>query len=173
MPERRATSHVASRAALRRARELFLDDANTYGCAETTFMVLKEAFGLADAADPAAALALNGGVAYSGGVCGAITGAALAVGLLAARGSADHASAKRVSREAIADLVEAFEAEFGSLNCRDLIGRDIRSPEAHAAFIASDVWRTTCMRQIEFAVARCAALPRSGHLALSSDSGAA
>ena len=44
-------------------------------------MVLKAAYGLDDPMDPAAAVALNGGVAYSGGLCGAITGAALAVGM--------------------------------------------------------------------------------------------
>ena len=63
-----------------RARELFLDDANTYGCAETAFVVLKEAFELPAAADSAAAMALNGGIAYSGSTCGAITGAISASG---------------------------------------------------------------------------------------------
>ena len=33
--------------------------------------------------DASAAMAFNGGIAYSGGPCGAITGAAMAVGLLA------------------------------------------------------------------------------------------
>ena len=66
---------------IRKAREYFLRPDNLYGCAETTFMALKEAYGLPHAADSSAAMALNGGIAYSGGLCGAITGAALAVGL--------------------------------------------------------------------------------------------
>ena len=53
-------------------------------------MVLKEAFGLPDPLDPSAAMTLNGGVAYSGGVCGAISGASLAVGLLASRRFKSH-----------------------------------------------------------------------------------
>ncbi len=54
-------------------------------------MVLKTAYGLDDPMDPAAAVALNGGIAYSGGMCGALTGAALAVGMLAERRIHDHA----------------------------------------------------------------------------------
>jgi C_GCAxxG_C_C family probable redox protein len=147
----------AGSAAVARARALFLDEANVHGCAETTFVVLKEAFGLPDATDSSAAMALNGGVAYFGGPCGALTGAALALGLrFGARssdhGPDDHATAKRDAREAVARLMAEFEAEFGSVDCRTLIGRDIRTPEAHAAFIESGIWRTACMAQIEFAV---------------------
>ena len=97
-----------------RARTLFLDESNPFGCAETTFMVLKEAFGLPDPLDPSAAMALNGGVAYSGGVCGAMSGASLAVGLLASRRFKSHARAKREAREAIAGLMDDFRAEHGA-----------------------------------------------------------
>jgi len=153
-----AAPEDAGPAATARARALFLDADNAYGCAETSFIVLKEAFALPDAADPSAAMALNGGVAYSGGVCGAVTGAAIALGQLAAARTGDHATAKRIAREGVARLIEDFEVEFGAVNCRELLGRDIRTPEAHAAFIESGVWRTVCIRQIEFVVDRLASL---------------
>jgi hypothetical protein len=79
----RATS-PATEAAIEQARRLFLDRRNVYGCAETTFIVLKTAYGLEDADDSSAAMALNGGVAYGGGPCGAISGPP-GVGLLAGR----------------------------------------------------------------------------------------
>ncbi len=138
----------------RRARDLFLDDRNVHGCAETAFVVLKEAFGLPDAADSSAAMALNGGIAYSGGTCGAVTGAALAVGMLAEQRIPDHRAAKRVARLVTADLLGAFEAEFGTSTCRELIGLDLRTDAGHRAFIESGIWRNRCMRQIEMAVGR-------------------
>jgi C_GCAxxG_C_C family probable redox protein len=122
-------------------------------------MVLKEAFGLPDPLDPSAAMALNGGVAYSGGVCGAISGASLAVGLLASRRFKSHARAKRVAREVIARLMDDFQAEHGAVDCRALVGREIRTPEQHRAFIDSGIWRVTCMSQIEFVVRALAPLP--------------
>ncbi|MEW5989910.1 MAG: C-GCAxxG-C-C family protein [Chloroflexota bacterium] len=148
---------------IERARELFLDEARPFGCAETTFIVLKEAFGLPNAVDSAPAMALNGGLAYSGGPCGAVTGAALALGVHYGSREPDHATAKRLAREATARLMVDFEAEFGALNCRDLLGQEIRTPEAHAAFIEAGRWRTICLRQIEFSISALA--PPAGGLA--------
>ncbi len=142
-----------------RARTIFLEESHPYGCAETTFIVLKEAFGLPDSPDPSAAMALNGGVAYSGGVCGALSGASLAVGLLASRRFGSHAQAKREARMVIAGLMDDFRAEYGATDCRVLLGREIRTPEQHQAFIDSGIWRVRCMSQVEFVVRALAALP--------------
>lgn len=142
--------------AVRRARELFLDERHLHGCAETTFVVLKEAFGLPDADNAAAAMALNGGVAYSGGMCGAITGAAMALGLLADRRLGGRGTAKTAARRMTANLMAAFESEHGALACRELIGMDIRTDAQHRRFIESGIWRDRCMRQVEFAVRRLA-----------------
>jgi C_GCAxxG_C_C family probable redox protein len=154
--DRVATEPTAT--ASRRARELYLDDANLQGCAETAFVVLKEAFGLPDAADSSAAMAFNGGVAYSGATCGAVTGAAMAIGQLAASRLADHREAKRAARELTADLLAAFEAEFGATTCRALTGVDLRTEAGHRAFIEGGAWRDGCMRQIELVVTRLAPL---------------
>jgi C_GCAxxG_C_C family probable redox protein len=140
--------------AIARAQALFLRDDNLYGCAETTFLVLKEAFGLSGAVDAAVAMALNGGVAYAGGICGAITGAALAVGLLAGQRFPQHKRAKRLARLTIARLMDEFQANFGSLNCRELIGMDIHTEQGHRDFIQSGLWRVRCMQQIEFSLQR-------------------
>lgn len=140
------------------ARTAFLDEANYYGCAESTFVALKSVFNLPDPEDSAAAMALNGGIAWTGGACGAVTGAALAIGMLAERRIPDHARAKRVARELVAALMAAFADRHGSLDCRALVGLDLRAPGAHERFIASGAWRVGCMAQIEFAVARVATL---------------
>jgi len=145
-----------------RAREIFLDDANVYGCAETAFIVLKEAYGLPDAPDAGAAMALNGGIAYSGATCGAITGAALAVGMLEEQRNPDHREAKRAAREIVAETIRDFEATFGATTCRALTGVDLSTGEGHRAFIESGAWRDGCMRQIEHVVDRLADLREQG-----------
>lgn len=148
--------------AVTRARGLFLDDRNLHGCAEATFLALKAEFGLAEPADPSPAMALNGGVAYSGGTCGAVTGAALAVGMLAGSRITDHPRANLVARELTAELMDAFRTAHGAVDCRDLLGIDLRAPGAHDAFIASGAWRSRCMAQVEFAVGRMAPLADPG-----------
>lgn len=140
----------------RRTRQLFLREDNTYGCAEATLIALQEHWAFPDPADSGAAMALNGGVAYSGGTCGTLTGAALAVGRLAQKRIAHHLRAKTAARLIIQELMTEFAAAHGSTDCRALTGYDLATE--HRAFVASGIWRTTCMRQIDFAVQRLAPL---------------
>jgi C_GCAxxG_C_C family probable redox protein len=139
-----------------RARQLFLTEENIYGCAETTLVALQEHYGFDDALDSSPAMALNGGIAYSGGTCGAITGVALAVGRLSEERIADHREAKRAARTIIQDLMAGFRSAYGSVDCRDLTGMDLLAD--HDAFLESDIWRTRCMDQIEYALVRVARL---------------
>lgn len=140
------------------ARATFLCDDNYYGCAESALVALQTIFGLENEEDSSAAMALNGGIAYSGGICGAISGAAMALGRLAELRLDEHRRAKRTARRLTQQLIAGFEAEFSSSDCRDLIDYKISIPAEHDAFIASNVWRTTCMRQIEFSVSKLAPL---------------
>lgn len=139
---------------IEKARAYFITEDNIYGCAETTLMVLQQAYGLPGAEDSSPAMALNGGVAWSGGICGVISGAAIAVGRLAEGRIYDHKEAKGTARRIIGQLMEDFFREFGDVNCRDLTGLDISTEEGHAAFIDGKVWHTTCMGQIEYALSK-------------------
>ena len=136
------------------ARDLFLRDDNYYGCAEATLVALQHEYGFEDPDDASAAMALNGGIAYSGGICGAISGASMAVGRLAEERISDHREAKPTARRLTQALMAGFEAEFGGHNCPQLIDYEISIPAEHDTFIESGVWRETCMRQIEFSVTR-------------------
>lgn len=144
--------------AVAQADAFHLDEVNAYGCAETVYMTLKGILGLDDAADPSAAIALNGGIAYSGGTCGALTGAATTVGMLTERRLADHARAKRVALALVQKTMDAFEREDGTTNCRELIGYDLRAPGQHQMFIDSGLWRGACVAQIRMVVSHLAEL---------------
>jgi hypothetical protein len=50
--------------------------------------------------------------------------------------------------------MDEFRAEHGAVDCRDLIGLDLRAPGAHRAFLRSRAWIDRCMPQIEFVVRR-------------------
>ena len=97
-------------------------------------------------------MALNGGIAYSGSTCGAVTGAAMALGELASVREADHFRAKRVARKLTIKLLSVFRKEFQDENCLSLIGLDISRQKDHDKFIDDGIWRTVCMSQIEFSV---------------------
>ena len=52
--------------------------------------------------------------------------------------------------------MDDFVAAHGSTDCRVLLGRSIRTDSEHAAFIASGIWRTVCLDQVEWVVSRLA-----------------
>ena len=144
--------NVAPSTAGQMARELFLRKDHMYGCAETTYVALKQVYDLPNPTQSATAMALNGGIAYSGSTCGAVTGAAMAVGELAESRLTDHKTAKTVSRRIMMRVMAGFRERFSALTCLDLIGLDISQQADHDTFIASGVWQTTCMAQIEYMV---------------------
>ena len=139
-----------------RARDLCLDEESAFGCAEGTYAALQEHFELSDTSNSTEAMALNGGIGYSGGTCGALIGAALTLGRLAGIRLAERPQAKRVARGLLQKLMADFAAEFGSTQCRELTGFDLASD--HDAFLASGVWETGCQAQIEFAIKQLAPL---------------
>ncbi|MGM0432467.1 MAG: C-GCAxxG-C-C family protein [Spirochaetota bacterium] len=142
------------------ARSFFLRDDTRYGCAESAFIALKSIYELPEPDVSSEAMAFNGGIAYSGGMCGALTGAAMALGLLAEQRCSDHKRAKKLAREALLKVRSEFHSEFGSDQCSDLISYDISIPSEHDRFIESGEWKSSCMRQIEFVVTRLAVLKR-------------
>lgn len=93
-------------------------------CAQAVFLAFAEAEGL----DRAAALRLSssfgGGLGGLGEVCGALSGAAMAAGLLFGDYTPGDAEAKTAHYERVKELGEAFRAEAGSLLCRDLKRED-------------------------------------------------
>jgi len=140
----------------RRVRELFLKDEGYYGCAETTLVALQELFELPNAGDSSPAVVLNGGIAYSGSTCGALTGAALAVGRLAAERIPGHREAKRTARVLIQRAMAEFVERFGAIDCETLTGYDLVAD--HDAFMEDGTWKTVCTTQIEFIIDRLGGL---------------
>jgi C_GCAxxG_C_C family probable redox protein len=147
---------------MRALRRRFLAPGNPYGCAESVLLTLQEQFGLPDPTDGAAAMALNGGIAYSGGTCGAATGAAIALGRLAHARVRDRSRAKRIARELTAIVIDDMRAADGAIDCRTLIGIDLQAPGAHEAFLAAGTWRRECLRRLERVVDRLAPLAVTG-----------
>jgi C_GCAxxG_C_C family probable redox protein len=81
---------------------------------------------------------LGGGVAGMGETCGAITGAALAMGLRDSLLQGEDPDLRPRTTDRLRELVREFTLEFGARRCADLTGFDISTPEGHAAFVESD-----------------------------------
>lgn len=91
---------------------------------------------------PRIASAFAGGIGNTGAVCGAVAGAVMAIGLMKERGDTMEEMLRTlaVARE----FRRRFEAEMGTMNCRELTGADLTTPEGIEQFMGSDIPRTVC-----------------------------
>ncbi|HCM28818.1 MAG: hypothetical protein A2Z99_12180 [Treponema sp. GWB1_62_6] len=131
-----------------RALELF---AAGYNCSQATFAALAPSLGMDEATALKTAASFGGGIARSGGVCGALTGALLALGLK--RGQCDISpEIKNAMYLRAGALMDAFAKGRPSADCRDLIGCDLSTAEGRAAALSRDVHKTVCRDLVAEAV---------------------
>jgi len=109
----------------KRAHEL-LD--KYHGCAQCSLLAIQEVCGLKDDMLSKAAVGLSGGVGGMRSVCGALTGAALALGLKYGRdpsileGLEEEEAVEKedAAKEPVTKLSKWFEREFGSITCLEI-----------------------------------------------------
>ncbi len=98
----------------------------SFNCSQAVFSAFSTQFGLAEQTALKLASPFGGGVARGGGICGALTGALLVLGL--ARG-ADAPAGKEAIYQLAQECLRRFKGKHGSSLCRDLIDCDISTPE--------------------------------------------
>ena len=95
-----------------RAAELFASGLN---CAQSVFCAFAEELGMDFETAKRVSCGLGGGVGRMREVCGAVTGAAMVLGLKVGDGD------KTVTYPAVQDFCAKFRAENGSIICRELL----------------------------------------------------
>lgn len=107
---------------IQRTQALFADG---YCCAESVLMALAEHTDRDPGTLVALASGFCGGLAGTGQICGAVTGAIMGIGL--ALGPVEpHANHSTIDA-ATNDFLRRFLGEFGSLTCHDLLSNDVAS----------------------------------------------
>jgi C_GCAxxG_C_C family probable redox protein len=91
---------------------------------------------------PRIAFGFAGGIGNTGSVCGAVAGAVMAISLKMERGETMEESLRifTVGQE----FRRRFEAEMETINCRELTGADLSTPEGIEQFMDSDIPQTVC-----------------------------
>jgi C_GCAxxG_C_C family probable redox protein len=96
-----------------------------HSCAQAVFSAFAEQMGM----DYQTAVRLSsgfGGGMGMGSVCGAVTGGIMAIGLKC--GGVDP-KAKGQTAKLVREFTDRFKAQHKSVNCRDLLGCDLSTPE--------------------------------------------
>lgn len=94
--------------------------------------------------------AFGAGMIYRGDTCGAITGAMMAIGLKFGRENVNDTDAKELTYFLVKELHDRFTKEFGSIQCKQLLGLDDVSSESWAT--AEEKFKSHCPMYVSRAV---------------------
>jgi C_GCAxxG_C_C family probable redox protein len=109
------------------ADEFFMVDERC--CGEAVLRCGCQAMGIESDLIPDIALGFGGGVGLQGHLCGAVSGAVLAVALAMAKKTPDYAARKMATFQAAGRVCKALKKQWGSVECRQLCELDLTTPE--------------------------------------------
>jgi C_GCAxxG_C_C family probable redox protein len=139
---------VMDRKPSERAVELF---AANYNCAQSVFASQTVKDGLTEDQRLAVAAAFGGGIAHQGEICGALSGALMALGeKYKAEVAADPTAARETIYAKGEAMIAAFRAAHGSILCRELAGCLFTTEEGRRWFKQRDVRHTVCTKLVAF-----------------------
>ena len=99
-------------------------------------------FGIENEIIPRIAFFFGGGIGNSGSVCGAVSGAVMALGLVKERPTKMDEMLPTLSLAG--EFRRRFEAEMGTINCRELTGKDFSTAEGVEKYMSSDIPMKVC-----------------------------
>ena len=114
-----------------------------YMCSQAVFAAFSEDYNLSK--DQALKIgACFGSGMRKGEVCGACTGALMALGL-------KYGNDKAKSKEVCEKFLDEFKNENGSYICRDLLGCDIGMPDGVKEAVDNNLFKEFCPKMVESA----------------------
>jgi C_GCAxxG_C_C family probable redox protein len=98
------------------------------------------------------ACGFGGGCARLGLTCGAVTGAYMVIGLKYGKVKADDNDAKEKTYAFVQEFSERFVARNKSLNCTELLGCDLGTPEGRVKVKELNLMVAVCEKLVRDAV---------------------
>ncbi len=124
----------------------------TTNCAQSVINAFADEVGIDKATALKIALGFGGGMGHTGGTCGAVTAAYMVLGL---KQDFDP-SRPRKNRDQLYALEQEFNQRFKQIyrtvNCTELLGHDLGTPEGAAAVKEKGLSATLCPKLVAAAV---------------------
>ena len=91
----------------------------------------------------------GGGLGRMAGTCGAVTGACMVIGLVHGMVKKADLQQKELSYDYVRKFAEKFRERNKTLECRELMGVDVSTPEGFAAAKEKNISRTVCPKYVQ------------------------
>lgn len=124
--------------------------AKGYNCAQAVFAAFAPQLGMTEEQALSAGYCFGSGM-RKGEVCGAVTGALMAIGLKYGGFSSGDADGKAKADKACADMMNKFSEENGSYLCRGLLGYDITRQQDLEQIKSLGLFTSFCPKMVDSA----------------------
>ncbi len=121
-------------------------------CAQAVLSVFCEELDLEKGRALRIASGFGAGMGRRQEVCGAVTGAVMAIGMKYGSADPGDREAKETVYRLTRELMSRFQDEFGSCLCRDLLGCDLQSEEGQRQYSAKGLGIKVCRPCVRRAV---------------------
>ena len=115
-----------------------------FNCSQALFVAFRDAERIDEKTALKLATVFGAGVACTGGTCGAVSGALMAISMKHGRGDLDAVDAKTQTYKLGRRFMDEFKKQNGSCICEELLGMNIADPENMAKAQAAGVFETKC-----------------------------
>ncbi|MCE5329832.1 C-GCAxxG-C-C family protein [bacterium] len=128
--------------------------ASGFNCAESVLLAIAKELKIRSASVPKVATGFGAGVGKHGDICGALSGAVMAMGIVEGRTNPKDQESKTKIYAKTAILMEEFKKEFGYITCRDLTGCDLLTKEGQDKFSDHKIHEQICTGFVAFAAGK-------------------
>lgn len=120
-------------------------------CAQSILTTYLPLLGISESTARKMGAGLGGGFGRKQYVCGAVNGASIVISSVFGNSEADDLERKELAAEQVRSFIDAFEKEYGSVQCIDLIGADLNTEQGRQKAQVDEVSRRVCDTCVAFA----------------------
>lgn len=115
-----------------------------WSCSQAVCCAFAKDFGIDEKAALRLSCGLGGGMGHTGNTCGAVSGALMVIGMKYGRTTLDDLASKEKTYEAAQRFMKEFRRRNNSVNCSELLGYELSSPDELKAAKEKNVFKTKC-----------------------------
>jgi C_GCAxxG_C_C family probable redox protein len=126
---------------------------NKFNCSQSVLTAFADESGLSEEESLRVSCAFGGGMGRQQHTCGAVTGAAMALGLRFGKGKNDNDEKKLQTYDKTVELFDEFTKLNGSTNCRELLNNlNMRDEKELELINEQNLFHTNCRKYVADAV---------------------
>ena len=125
---------------------------NGLNCSQAVFSSFSEELGIPEEKALMISSGFGAGMGRMSLTCGAVTGAFMTLGLKEGFFSGENKESKETIYRLVREFGDAFAAVHGSIQCRELLGFDISTPDGYKEAADSGIFRDRCPRFVQSAI---------------------